>query len=314
MQDFILSLPNYMKLACLKILIALLFIYSCTLSNNEEKLKIKILATTSIIKDYLDNILPNSEFEVNYLMGPGIDPHTYKMTQGDIALLQKADLVVYNGLHLEGKMTDVLSSLKKKNKALALSDGIENVDLIFVDNKKHIADPHIWMDIKLTIKALEYSSQELKNKYSKDSINIMWKNYHLQLIQAESEVKQLFEQIDTSQRILVSTHDAFNYFGRAYQFKVRGLKGISTAADYGIKDMNQIIDFVVNKKVKAIFIENSVASKPMESIIERCTAKKHQVKLGGELYTDALGSKGSGAETYIKMCLLNAHTLNKSLK
>lgn len=296
------------------VLIVVLFFFSC---GNEETKRTKpyVVTTTGMIADAVKNIT-DTLFEVEALMGPGVDPHLYKTKQSDTKKLMEADVVVYNGIHLEGRMSETLEDLAKTKKVFAMSNGIMESRLIKSSNFAGAHDPHIWFDVKLWMGAVNYIKHELQKLYPQHK-DIFQKNYDAYIAKlqalhdfAETEIAAIPE----SSRVLITAHDAFGYFGRAYNIKVRGLQGISTASDYGVNDRIQLVNYICSNNIKAVFVESSVSPKSINAIIEDCAAKGHVVKKGGELFSDAMGAAGTEDGTYVGMVRHNVNTIVKGLK
>ena len=282
--------------------------------------KLKIVCTTSMIADVFQNIAKDSA-EVISLMGAGVDPHLYKATHGDIKKLLSADVVFYNGLHLEGKMGEILKKLARQKSVIAIGEGIAASRLIFADEDTHTPDPHIWFDVVLWRDAIIYGAKELerldREKFGGRRANYFIKNttdYIQYLDSLDIQVKKEFETIPDNQRILITSHDAFEYFGRAYRFHVRGLQGISTLSDFGLKDISDLVKFIVKNSIKAIFVETSMSEQSIQAVIQGCRAQGHQVRLGGRLYSDALGKSGTSEGTYIGMIKTNAMIIANALR
>lgn len=294
-------------------LLTLLVFSGCQLEKNNEKPL--VLATTGIIGDCMKEILGN-QAEVLSLMGAGVDPHYFKPSHGDMRLLGNARMVIHNGNRLEGKMSSIFEKLKKYKTVLAVSDGIPSNKMRSLNKNETILDPHIWLDPLLWVEGLDSMVIQLgKTDFNTDLIRQNWERYRKEILEVHHQYLKRFSQvIPEDQRILITSHDAFFYFGKTYGFSVKGLQGISTAAEFSIRDLTNLVDFIVENNVKAIFIENSVPPKNLLKVIEACKRKGHVVKMGGELYSDALGDKNSKADTYIKMLLYNFETILEALK
>lgn len=269
--------------------------------NTEEYSdKYKVVATTTMIAD-LVNTIGGEHVEVQGLMGPGIDPHLYKASAGDVTKMQNANIIFYNGIHLEGKMGDLLEDLEKTNiKTVAVAKDIDISDLIQSEDFEGNYDPHIWFDVSLWMKAVETVKEsliELDNEH-KDYYEENAKNYIERLKNLDQYVVNEIEKIPEESRILVTAHDAFSYFGRAYKFEVKGLQGISTASEAGTSNVKELADFIVEKKIPAIFIESSVPRKNIEALQEAVKARGFNVEIGGELFSDSLGEPNTEAGTY----------------
>jgi manganese/zinc/iron transport system substrate-binding protein len=275
-----------------------------------------IVTTTGMIADAIKEIMGDSA-EVIALMGPGVDPHLYKATEGDLKRLTDADLIVYNGLHLEGKMSEVLHQLEKdKNKVYALSNGIPSTQFRLLDSAAQIYDPHIWFDVALWDQSLQVLTSYLVHRFPEDSAYIQsrYQAYHLRLQALHEETKLRINSIPASQRVLITAHDAFGYFGKAYQIEVRGLQGISTVSDFGLNEVSGLVNFICDRKIKAVFVETSVSEQSIKAVVEGCKAKGHQVLIGGALYSDAMGAAGTEEGTYIGMVKKNVQTISQALK
>jgi len=259
------------------------------------KSPLKIVATTSIIGDAIQNIVGDQAHFIK-LMGPGVDPHAYKATPKNIQDLSHADIIFYNGLHLEGKMADVLANFSKRKPVYAASHGIDPSKYLGDSKSVDAIDPHIWFDISLWRQAVAYMSMQLQH------------------IDPHEEVKKLIHKIPKAQRVLITAHDAFSYFGRAYDIEVKGLQGISTVEECGLRDITNLVDFIIQRKIKAIFPENSVPNKPLRAVVEGCQKKGHVVVLGTELYSDALAEEDTPEGTYIGMVMSNVTTIVEALK
>ena len=277
--------------------------------------KVKVTATVNMVTD-LARVVGGNRVAVTGLMGPGIDPHLYKPSAGDIARLNDADLVFYAGLHLEGKMVEIL---EKSNKAIAVSDRIPRQQLIQpeggFDGIPGLYDPHIWFDVTLWKQTVPLVRDALiqvdpqgRNYYTSNAAN-----YLKRLDGLDRSVQSYINRVPKQQRVMVTAHDAFNYFGRRYGMEVRGVQGISTASEAGTRDIQDIANFVSDRQIPAIFVESSVPRRTVEAVIQAANAKGHQLRVGGELYSDALGEEGTAEGTYLGMMLHNASTISKSL-
>lgn len=298
-------------------LITLLFLgfSSCSDQPSPADKTPTIVCTTGMIGDMVKNLVGDS-IRVVSLMGPGVDPHLYKATQGDISNLSAASVIVYNGLHLEGKMNNIFEKLSKSKTIIAVSDGLAKTDLINSSDFEGAQDPHIWFDVSLWSKAMIRVSAKLQKAFPKLKSHIQQNElmYKMQLQSLHQHCLEQTASIPDGQRIMVTAHDAFKYFGRAYKLEVRGLQGISTTAEFGLQDMSQLVQFVTDKKIKAIFVESSVPKKSIEAVIEGCEKRGHDVALGGELFSDAMGSANSPQGKYVGMVQHNLNTIVKALK
>ncbi len=288
---------------------------ACQTNTQKHNKKLNIVCTTGMIADGIKNIALDSA-HITALMGEGVDPHLYKATTGDLEKLYNADIIFYNGLHLEGRMIQVLEKLGRLKPVIPIANGIAETGLIIVDSASHTHDPHIWFDVKNWSFALRYASTQLQ-KY--DSLDAEYyekntKKYLQNLLQLDSIVEQKISQIPGNQRLLITSHDAFSYFGKRYHIEVRGLQGISTAADFGLRDISDLVKIIVARKIRAIFVETSVSEKSIDAVVIGCKAKGHEVIIGGHLYTDAMGASGTLAGTYIGMMQANVKMITEGLK
>ncbi len=302
-----------MRLALLLLATSLLFL-SCEGTRESNNGKKKIVVTTNIIFDAVEYIAGDKN-EVIGLMGAGVDPHLYKASQKDVSKLTSADMLVYNGLHLEGKMIDILEKMKRNKTVIAVSDGVEESNIIRSDEFA-TPDPHIWFDAMIWKQAIAYFTEEL---IKWDTANASYyserlQSYLGQLDEVDSYAKEELKQIEKQQRVLITAHDAFNYFGRAYDIEVYGLQGISTMSEFGLKDVSNLVTFIIDREIKSVFVETSVSEKALKSVVEGCEKQGHQVKIGGLLYSDAMGKRDGSEGTYVGMFRYNVTTISKGLK
>ena len=287
-------------------------------TNNKLHLgnrQIKVVATTTMIADLLTNA-GKGRVLVESLMGPGIDPHSYEPRESDVSRLMDADVVFYNGIHLEGKMSDLFQESSKKKHVFAIADGLMPSD-IRKEIQTNTADPHIWFDVQLWIKCLEFVSTKLIEIDPENSgiYNTNKLNYLATLNELHQFVKQQSDKVPKEQRVLVTAHDAFGYFGTAYGFQVRGVQGINTVAEANSGEIGSLATFMVKNKVRAFFVESSVPRKNLEKLKEVAASLDPNFVLssGGELYSDALGPNNSPAGTYEGMVKHNIETIVKAL-
>ncbi len=301
------------------LLTSLLALVIVVLLQRQERLpergekKLRVVCTTSMITDVVQHVGKDT-IEVSGLMGPGIDPHLYRASEGDLHKLASAHIIFYNGLHLEGKMGDIVHKMNGRTKTVAVTDAIAKNELIATDFED-MYDPHVWHDVWLWIQAVEKIRDSL---IAIDPDNALAYEKHAyeylaQLKALDVYVKQEVEKIQAAQRILVTAHDAFSYFGRAYGFKVVGLQGISTDAQVGTKDIRNLASFIVEHKICAIFFESSIPYRMIEAVQQAVQARGWQVTIGNELFSDALGNYDSLAGTYIGMIKHNIDVVVASL-
>jgi manganese/zinc/iron transport system substrate-binding protein len=302
--------------------------------------QIKLLSTTNIIADTVRNIvgdvvkvvasaekaadnnasgnreLPLTyEFSIKSLMNPGVDPHLYKATQGDLKKINDSDLIFFNGIHLEGKMTDILERLSKKKRIINVSDAVSQDKLRAIKGFEGTFDPHIWFDIELWSQVVKLIERELADEFP-EFTNTFKDNaakYLIKLSDLHTYCKTKIASIPKQQRVLITAHDAFEYFGRAYDIEVHGLQGVSTATEYGLSDVTRIVNLIIERKVKAIFVESSVPERFLNAVVEGVQAKGGSVKKGGVLFSDSLGSPETEGGTYIGMLRSNVDTITEGL-
>lgn len=317
MKNRTLSFKHFMRpLVGLALLCSSYYFVSCaqTGKSKTDSDRIQVVATTGMIGDAAKVIAGHKAF-VNTLMGPGVDPHLYKATQGDVELLSNADLILYNGLHLEGKMTEALASMSMTISTVAVAYDIPHDQLRAPPEFKGQFDPHVWFDVKLWSQAVTRITQALVEADSASAGFFMARGqaYLDSLVKLDSWIKTRIKEIPEKDRVMITAHDAFGYFGLAYGMEVRGLQGISTVAEYGLNDITSLVDLLVERKIKAVFVESSVPRRSIEAVVEGCRARGHEIKIGGELFSDALGTAGTPEGTYIGMVLHNVNTIVNSL-
>ena len=300
-----------------KIFVLLLFLSIIGCKNNtQEDGKLNVVTTTTMITDLVKNI-GGDYINLQGLMGSGVDPHLYKASEGDVTKLSNADIIFYNGLHLEGKLVEVFEKMQSQNiNTIALAEGLEKEGLIGSEYFKSNYDPHVWFNISYFKEFAKQVADELSKKDAENSQAYQENldTYIENLSVLEKRIKDVIETLPQEKRILVTAHDAFNYFGKTYDFEVVGLQGLSTATEAGVRDVQQLAHFIIEKKVKAIFVESSIPKRTIEALQEAVKAKGHEVEIGGTLYSDALGNAGTVEGTYIGMFEYNVKTIVKALK
>ncbi|GLB26804.1 manganese transporter [Lacrimispora xylanolytica] len=277
---------------------------------------LNIVATTTMLAD-LSRVIGGEHVNVDGLMGPGIDPHLYQASAGDVTLMQNADVVVYNGLHLEGKMGEIFQSLTDRGSTvICIEDGLPKDQLLSWEDDSSVHDPHIWFQVSLWKSAAKTVADRL-SEADPSHAQAYKKNleaYTLELEKLDIYIRDRINEIPKDQRVLITAHDAFQYFGKAYGLEVRGLQGISTDAEAGTADVSTLADFITKRKIKAVFVESSVPPKTIEALQAAVKSKGFDVAIGGELYSDSLGGKNSGAETYLLTVKANVDTIVGALK
>lgn len=276
--------------------------------------RLRIVTTTGILGDAVSNIV-GDRAEVVALMGPGVDPHLYKASQGDVRRLSRADVIVYNGLHLEGKMGEVLRKVSRYKTVIAAAEGLPAHRLRDNPDFPGSHDPHIWFDVQLWKEAVLHLSKALQERDppNRDYYAQRTKDYAQELDQLDAWVKEEIRRIPSSLRVLITAHDAFGYFGDAYGLTVRGLQGISTVAEFGLRDVSTLVSFIVDNRIPAIFVESSVSQRAVEAVIAGSRSRGHPVRLGGTLYSDALGAEGTPEGTYVGMVEANVRTIVEAI-
>lgn len=277
--------------------------------------KIKIVTTTGMIADAVKNV-GGERVDVTALMGPGVDPHLYKASAGDVSRMSSADVIFYNGLHLEGKMAEIFEEMSRFAKVYAVADGVDPNMLERTSAYAGNYDPHIWLDVKIWMQVVRYIAKCL-SEIDPQSAELYQANadaYLARLQQLDQYVREQAATIPQEHRILITAHDAFHYFGKAYGFQVRGLQGISTVAETGTADVQQLADFIVQHKIPAIFVETSVPPRYIEALQAAVKAHGFDVKIGGSLFSDAMGDPGTPEGEYVGMVKHNIDTIVKALK
>lgn len=279
--------------------------------NRDGSGVINIVATTGMITD-IAQVVGGGHVKVRGLMGPGVDPHLYKASAGDVALLSGADLIFYNGLHLEGKMSEIFEQMKKRGiNTVAVTDSIDRSLLETPPQFEGNYDPHVWFDVTMWMKAVETVRDTLISTDPGNAVEYRANTeaYLTELSALNEYVQSKANLLPEDKRVLITAHDAFSYFGRRYGFEVRGLQGISTVSEAGTQDVQNLAAFIVERRIPAIFVESSVPPKFIEAVQAAVEAKGFDVKVGGSLYSDAMGNPGTPDGTYIGMVRHNIDTI-----
>ncbi len=271
---------------------------------------IQAVTTIGMIGDIVENV-GGERVEVTRLMGPGIDPHLYKASEGDVSRMSEADIIFYNGLHLEAKMAEILEQMNGRITTVAVTDSIDREGLLAPPEFEGAYDPHVWFDVTYWMQATETVLDALVG-LDPESAEVYQENAEAYLAELEDLHVYVLEQaarVPEDKRVLITAHDAFNYFGRAYGFEVRGLQGISTAAEAGTADVRQLADFIVERQIPAVFVESSVPPRYIEAVQATVQAQGFSVNIGGELFSDAMGNEGTPEGTYLGMVRHNIDTI-----
>ena len=272
--------------------------------------RLNVVTTVGMIRDVVQNV-GGDHVHATGLMGPGVDPHLYKASEGDVRRLFRADVVFYGGLHLEAKMAEVLEEMGGRTRVVAVTDGIPRDRLLSPPEFEGSFDPHVWFDVKMWEMTVDTIASTLA---AADPANAAAYRrnaaaYHARLDSLDAYVRAQAARVPRPQRVLVTAHDAFNYFGRAYGFQVRGLQGISTASEAGTGDVQALAEFIARRKIPAVFVESSIPRRTIEAVQEAVRDRGWDVRIGGSLYSDAMGDPGTAEGTYDGMVRHNIDTL-----
>ncbi len=296
-------------------LLLLVLFQSCKWDHPGENQAYRIVTTTNILADGIRALVRDSA-EVVPMMAIGVDPHLYKASQRDLDLLFDADLVVFHGLHLEGKMAEVLRKFGRSHDVIDQGALLPAEDLLADPDYANATDPHIWFDAQLWKKSLTATAAELVKRkpewepYIQANLNA----YNMQLDSLDHHTREAVAKVTSQGQMLITAHDAFSYFGRAYEIEVRGLQGLSTLSEPGLRDISELVSFIIQHEIKAIFVEQSISPKALAAVVEGCRRRGHEVTLAGPLYTDSLGDAEDGAGTYIDMVSTNVKTIVDNLQ
>ncbi len=275
---------------------------------------LRVVVTTGMIADVVREVA-GERAEVVQLMGEGIDPHGYTPTRDDVAALLAADVVFFNGLLLEGKMEGAFEKVKNRGIGVHAVTGLISESMFMVDGEENERDPHVWMDVALWSEAVEAVLRVLTESAPEHAAEFAARAaaYQWQLEALQTYAREVIGTIPEEQRVLVTAHDAFQYFGRAYGIEVRGIQGLSTESEAGVRDINELVDFIVARRIGAIFVESSVTDRNVRAVIEGAMSRGHELVVGGELFSDAMGPKGTYEGTYIGMIDHNVTSVARAL-
>lgn len=277
--------------------------------------KLTVVTTTNIVGDTVRNVVGDAA-DVISLMAPGVDPHLYQATQGDLRRLAQADVIFYNGLQLEGKIGDILQRMGRRTPTYAVTEYITPDELLVDDSFGGVYDPHVWFDVSMWIKAVE-RVRDAMAEVDPGRADVYAANaarFIAELEALDDEVEALFASIPPDRRVLVTAHDAFGYLGHRYGIEVVALQGISTETEFGLADVRNLVDLLVERQISAVFVETSVSARGIQAVIEGARARGHSVEIGGELFSDSLGAGGTPEGTYIGMIRHNAATIAEALR
>ena len=285
-----------------------------TRGADQEDGRIRAAATIGMITDIVQEV-GGERVRVTGLMGPGVDPHLYKASAGDVRTLAGAEIIFYNGLHLEAAMSEVLEEMADRIPSVAVTRDIDQTLLDRPPEFQGFYDPHVWFDVKMWISAVRTVEAALSEHEpaSRTTFAANADRYVAELEELDAWVRERIDEVPPSQRVLVTAHDAFNYFGKAYAFEVRGLLGISTAAETGTADVQDLATFIVERGIPAMFVETSVSPRTIEAVQAAVRARGGEVVIGGSLFSDAMGDAGTPEGTYVGMVRHNVTTIVEAL-
>lgn len=295
---------------------ALVGVFSAGAARAQEKPqdRLNVVATTGFIADAVGQV-GGDHVTVRALLGPGVDPHLYRQTSSDIALAARADAVFWHGLHLEAQLADFFSSLGRRKPVIALADRLPKDRLLADEADAALPDPHVWFDPRLwtgVVTAARDALTELRPEH-KASFEENARRYIGEIEAIATYADNVLASVPEGARVLVTAHDAFNYFGRAYGYEVAGIQGISTESEAGLKQIEDLVRLLVDRRIGAVFVESSVSDRNVRALIEGAAAKGHKTVIGGELFSDAAGEPGTYEGTYIGVIDHNATTIARAL-
>ncbi|HEU0016328.1 MAG TPA: zinc ABC transporter substrate-binding protein [Longimicrobium sp.] len=272
--------------------------------------RLNVVTTIGMIRDVVENV-GGEHVHVIGLMGPGVDPHLYKASEGDVRRLFRADVIFYGGLHLEARMGEVLEEMNARTRTVAVSSAVPGDLLLAPPEFKGAFDPHVWFDVRMWSMTVDTVAATLA---AADPPNAAAYRANAQAYRAELErlhayVREQARRVPEERRVLITAHDAFNYFGRAYGFQVRGLQGISTASEAGTADVQALATFIARRRIPAVFVESSIPRRTIEAVQEAVRAQGFDVHIGGSLFSDAMGNPGTPQGTYAGMVRHNIDTI-----
>ena len=275
---------------------------------------LNVVATTGMVAD-VARMIGGDRVAVQALMGPGVDPHAYRQTRSDIVALTRADLVLWNGLYLEAQMEELLLDLAEKKPVIAVGEAAPVEARIAHDDYENRFDPHLWMDparwshiVKAVRDALIAADADGEKAFA-----VAADAYLGEMTALDVYTRDVLAGVPDNSRVLVTAHDAFNYFGDAYDFEVLGVQGVSTESEAGLKRIQELVDLLVARKIAAVFVESSVSDRALKALVEGAAAAGHEVRIGGELFSDAMGEDGSYEGTFLGMIDHNVTTISRAL-
>jgi len=272
------------------------------------------VVTTIMMLEDIVNQVAGDFVRVDGLMGPGVDPHVYRATPGDFRALERADLILYNGLFLEARLSEILARMPERT--FAAAEQLNSGRLIEAYEFGGNYDPHVWFDVMLWAEVTEGVSNRLQQLVPDhaDEIAENTEAYLAELHELDEWVKGRIAEIPENRRVLITAHDAFSYFGNAYGMQVMGLQGLSTQSEYGLQDVSRMVGYIIENEIPAIFLETSIARRSIQSLMNGVRERGGSVSMGGELYSDAMGARGSEEGTYTGMVRANVNIITEALK
>ncbi|MEL6550164.1 MAG: zinc ABC transporter substrate-binding protein [Pseudomonadota bacterium] len=281
-------------------------------ASAEERLD--VVATTGMIADAAMEV-GGALVTVDAMMGPGVDPHAYRQTRTDITAMAQADLVLWNGLFLEAQMEDFLRELGETNAVVAVAETVPENLLLASEDYEGRFDPHLWMNPNLWARVVLNVRDALIDVHPEgaETFTANADAYLAELAELSRYTTEVLSSVPPESRVVLSAHDAFNYFGNAYGFEVLGIQGISTESEAGLQRIGALVDLLVERDIRAVFVETSVSDRNIRALIEGAAARGHEVVIGGELFSDAMGAPGTYQGTYVGMIDSNATTIASAL-
>lgn len=276
--------------------------------------KLDVVTTTGMIADAVRQVA-GPRVNVRSLMGPGVDPHSYRQTRSDIAAMTRADLVLWHGLYLEAQLEEFLLGLAKRKPVKAVGEAVPVAERVGHDDYPGRFDPHVWMDPRLwrhVVVAVRDALIE-RDPDGAPEYRTNAERHLAELDRLASYADRVLASVPQPRRILLTAHDAFNYFGRAYGYRVEGIQGVSTESEAGLKRVQELVDLIVQTGLSAVFVETSVADRNVRALIEGAASRGAKVAIGGELFSDAMGADGSYEGTYVGMIDHNVTVIARAL-
>ncbi len=290
----------------------LLTFSACANDDGDRDDRPFVVTTTNLIRDAVENV-GGEDIRTVSMMGPGVDPHVYRATPRDFQNMERADLVLYNGHFLEGRLSEILNRQGEHTRAVTTS--IPEDKLIEASDYGGTYDPHVWFDAELWIYVIDDVTEALSRLLPGHSGTFRERaeSYKQELRELHLYALQRIQSIPEERRILITAHDAFQYFGRAYGIEVRGLQGLSTATEFGVQDVSRMVHLITEREIPAIFVETSVSTRSIESVIAGVRERGYEVRNGGSLYSDSMGARGTPEGTYTGMFRYNVETIVQAL-